>query len=48
MNPTETSSAFLPEAHAAIEAPDRARAAVWPYFMELRRGLTVVVLRSDG
>ncbi|MFF4053792.1 LysR family transcriptional regulator [Streptomyces chartreusis] len=41
---TETGSAFLPEARAAIEALDRARAAVEPFSMGLRGSLTVGVL----
>ncbi|MFJ6076037.1 LysR family transcriptional regulator [Streptomyces sp. NPDC093065] len=41
---TETGSAFLPEARTAIEALDRARAAVEPFSMGLRGSLTVGVL----
>ncbi|WP_052868725.1 LysR family transcriptional regulator [Streptomyces niger] len=41
---TEAGSAFLPEARAAIEALDRARAAVEPLSAGLRGSLTVGVL----
>lgn len=44
MRLTEAGSAFLPEARTAIEALDRARAAVEPLSAGLRGSLTVAVL----